>query len=99
MEQDRSTDEWARGFPDLVGQPDRYVLCEGRAGFDVVMGVTEDGGPGVVIRLSLPDGRAALAGFNLLGVIDSMLEAADWSGLRVVLGLAKRHQAPDPSSN
>jgi len=99
-----STNAWAEGFPDLSGHPERYVLCEGRVGFCVVDGVAKDGGPGVVIRLKLPDGRAALAGMDLLQLIDGSLEGADQCGYRPILGLAQSNRTPlagegSPSTN
>ena len=90
---------WAEGFPDLAGRPGRYVLCEGKVGFAIVTAITPNGDLGLVIRMELPDGRAALAGLDLLGTIDRLFQAADDGGLRIVLGLAERPQAPAQGMN
>lgn len=94
-----SHEVWADGFPDLVGHPEQYVLCVGKIGFDVISGVIPGGAPGLVIRLDLPDGRAALAGLELLGMVDGLLEALDQQGLRVTIGLADRRVEVEQSHN
>ncbi len=90
---------WELGFPELVGHPERYVECQAHVALDVTAGVTAVGGPSVVIGLQLPDGRMALAGVDLVGLIGDLMAGAAQCGLFPVIALRGLPEPPDHTSN
>lgn len=87
---------WLEGFEDLEAHPERAVLCVGEVSFCVTPGACPDGSPGLAIRLTLPDGRAAVAGLKLMGMLESLLSEATACGWAVVAGGGVLLAVPHP---
>lgn len=86
-------------FPDLDGHPERYVGTADGFSTAVVPGVAEDGTPGLIVRLDLPDGRAALAATQLMTLLTDLNEAAVMLGFQPAGLLLFEGKGEPPSRN
>jgi hypothetical protein len=89
---------WFEHFDDLADHPELWVPCPGAIDFLVVEHVTPNGAPGLLVRLTLPDGRAAVAGTDLMGTLDGLITGAaamGWAARIPILGAPHR---PEPGN-
>ncbi len=80
---------WFNHFDDLRGRPELWVPCPGGVDLLVVAEVKPNGEPGLLLRLPLPDGRAAVSGIDLMGTLDGLVDAAaevGWAARIPILG-------------